>query len=100
MKPGTKTPDPDMALRINIACLQKGLLMFAPVGSGGECIKIAPPLTIPEDALRESIQVLEEAVDEVLGGKNPSERGPQGNFSESHRLTSVRESPEEGPKTA
>jgi len=25
-------------------------------------------LTIPEDALRESIQVLEEAVDEVLGG--------------------------------
>ncbi|PYV35732.1 MAG: aspartate aminotransferase family protein [Acidobacteria bacterium] len=100
VKPGTKTPDPDMALRINIACLQKGLLMFAPVGSGGECIKIAPPLTIPEDALRESIQVLEEAVDEVLGGKNPSERGPQGNFSESHRLTSVRESPEEGPKTA
>jgi 4-aminobutyrate aminotransferase-like enzyme len=35
----------------------------------GDCIKIAPPLTIPEDALRESIQVLEEAVDEVLGGK-------------------------------
>jgi 4-aminobutyrate aminotransferase-like enzyme len=69
VKPGTKTPDPDMALKINIACLQKGLLMFAPVGADGECIKIAPPLTIPEDALRESIQVLEEALDEVLGGK-------------------------------
>ena len=67
VRPGTKTPDPEMALRINIACFQKGLLMFAPVGAGGECIKIAPPLTIPEDALRESIQVLEEAVDEVLG---------------------------------
>jgi acetylornithine/succinyldiaminopimelate/putrescine aminotransferase len=40
--------------------------MFAPVGAGGECIKIAPPLTIPEDALTESIQVLEESVDEVL----------------------------------
>jgi hypothetical protein len=36
-------------------------------------------LTIPEDALRESIQVLEEAVDEALGGKNPSQRGPLGN---------------------
>jgi 4-aminobutyrate aminotransferase / (S)-3-amino-2-methylpropionate transaminase / 5-aminovalerate transaminase len=68
VRPGTKTPDPEMALKINIACLHKGLLMFAPVGGEGECIKIAPPLTIPEDALRESIQVLEEAVDEVLGG--------------------------------
>jgi 4-aminobutyrate aminotransferase-like enzyme len=66
VKPGTKTPDPDMALKINLACFQKGLLMFAPVGAAGECIKIAPPLTITEDALRESIQVLEEAVDEVL----------------------------------
>jgi 4-aminobutyrate aminotransferase-like enzyme len=66
VKPGTKIPDPDMALKINLACFQKGLLMFAPVGAAGECIKIAPPLTIPEDALRESIQVLEEAVDEVL----------------------------------
>ena len=67
VRQGTKTPDPETALKINIACLQKGLLMFAPVGGDGECIKIAPPLTIPEDALRESIQVLEEAVDEVLG---------------------------------
>ena len=69
VKPGTKTPDPDLALKINIACLQKGLLMFAPVGASGECLKIAPPLTIPEDALRESLEVLEEAVDEVLGKK-------------------------------
>ena len=69
VKPGTKTPDPDTALKINIACWQKGLLMFAPVGAGGNCLKIAPPLTISEEALRESIQVLEEAVDEVLGGK-------------------------------
>jgi 4-aminobutyrate aminotransferase-like enzyme len=67
VKPGTKTPDPDTALKINVACFQKGLLMFAPVGAGGECIKIAPPLTISEVALRESIQVLEEALDEVLG---------------------------------
>jgi 4-aminobutyrate aminotransferase-like enzyme len=69
VKPGSKTPDPEMALRINVACFDKGLLMFAPVGASGECLKIAPPLTIAEDALRESLQVFEEAVDEVLHGK-------------------------------
>jgi len=42
------------------------LLMFAPVGPGGECVKIAPPLTISEAALRESLAVFEAAVDEVL----------------------------------
>lgn len=66
VKPGTKTPDPDTALLINIACFQKGVLMFAPVAASGECLKIAPPLTIAEDALRESLRVFEEAVDEVL----------------------------------
>lgn len=65
--PGSKDPDADTALAINEKCFQKGLLMFAPVGLGGGCIKIAPPLTIPEDALREGIAVLEEACDEVLG---------------------------------
>jgi 4-aminobutyrate aminotransferase/(S)-3-amino-2-methylpropionate transaminase len=68
VKPGTRTPDPVLALRINIACFQKGLLMFAPVGIGGECIKIAPPLSIDEDALRESVGVFEEAVDESVRG--------------------------------
>lgn len=63
---GTKTPNPALALRINIACLHKGVLMFAPVGVAGECVKIAPPLTIEEDALRESVAVFEEAVDDVL----------------------------------
>jgi 4-aminobutyrate aminotransferase-like enzyme len=66
VKPGGKTPDPDTALRINIACFQKGVLMFAPVAANGECLKIAPPLTITEDALHESLQVFEAAVDEVL----------------------------------
>ncbi len=67
VKPDNKTPDPDTALLINIACFQKGVLIFAPVGTSGECLKVAPPLTIAEDALRESLQVFEEAVDEVLG---------------------------------
>jgi len=67
VKKGTKTPDSDMALKINEKCFHKGLLMFAPVGIAGECLKIAPPLTITEEALREGIQVFEEACDEILG---------------------------------
>lgn len=67
VKPGTKEPNPELALEINVACFHRGLLMFAPVGIGGECLKIAPPLTIKEDALRESIRVFEEAIDSVLG---------------------------------
>ena len=75
VKPGTKEPDPDTATKINLACLQKGLLMFAPVGIAGECLKIAPPLTISEDALRESIQVFEEAVDEVMKSIKDGQQG-------------------------
>jgi 4-aminobutyrate aminotransferase-like enzyme len=67
VKAGTKEPDPDTALEINVKSFQKGLLMFAPVGIAGECLKMAPPLTITEEPLRESIAVFEEAVDEVLG---------------------------------
>ncbi len=66
VKRGTKEPDAETAVKINVACFRKGLLMFAPVGIGGECVKIAPPLVISEEALRESIAVLEQAVDEVL----------------------------------
>ncbi len=67
VKPGTRTPDPETALAINVACLRKGVLMFAPVGVAGECLKIAPPLIIAEDALVESARAFGEAVDEVLG---------------------------------
>jgi 4-aminobutyrate aminotransferase/(S)-3-amino-2-methylpropionate transaminase len=68
VKPGTKEPDAETAMRINEKCFQKGLLMFAPTGIGGECIKIAPPLVIDEQALIEGARVLEEACDEVLSG--------------------------------
>ncbi len=67
VRPGTREPDSELAQAINERCLQKGLLMFAPVGVGGECLKIAPPLVITEDALRESLSVFEEACDDVLG---------------------------------
>lgn len=66
VKKGTKIPDPDTAQKINERCFQKGLLMFAPVGIGGECLKIAPPLNSNEEVLREALTVFEEACDEIL----------------------------------
>jgi len=66
VRPGTKTPDSVTAQRINEKCFHKGLLLFAPAGVGGECIKIAPPLVTTEEALREGIATLEEACDEVV----------------------------------
>ncbi len=65
VKPGTKTPDPEKALKINELCFRKGLLMFAPVGIGGECIKISPPLCINESALKEGLEVLAETCSEA-----------------------------------
>jgi 4-aminobutyrate aminotransferase/diaminobutyrate-pyruvate transaminase/4-aminobutyrate aminotransferase/(S)-3-amino-2-methylpropionate transaminase len=70
VRKGTKIPDPETAVKINEKCFHKGLLMFAPVGIAGECLKIAPPLVITEDALMESVKVFEEACDEILGKKS------------------------------
>ena len=67
VKSGTKEPDAQTAQDINEKCFHKGLLMFAPVGIAGECIKIAPPLIISEEALLEGLGVLDEACDEILG---------------------------------
>lgn len=64
--PGTREPNREAALAVNERCFEKGLLMFAPVGLGGGCVKIAPPLCLGEDALREGLEVLGEACDEVL----------------------------------
>ena len=67
VRKGSKIPDSETAVKINEKCFHKGLLMFAPVGIAGECLKIAPPLIITEEALREGIKVFEEACDEILG---------------------------------
>ncbi len=65
VRPGKKEPDGDFAWEVVARCFQKGLLMFSPVGYGGATVKIAPPLVITEEAVRESVGVLEEAFAEV-----------------------------------
>jgi 4-aminobutyrate aminotransferase/(S)-3-amino-2-methylpropionate transaminase len=66
VQPGTKEPDPDLAHRIVQQAFQKGLMLFAPVGVGGGCVKIAPPLCITADAIRDGLSALAEAVDEAV----------------------------------
>ena len=65
VKPGTTEPDAARANAIVDACIGKGLLMFHPVGTGGNVVKIAPPLITPEDAVKEGVAVLAEAIAEV-----------------------------------
>jgi 4-aminobutyrate aminotransferase/diaminobutyrate-pyruvate transaminase/4-aminobutyrate aminotransferase/(S)-3-amino-2-methylpropionate transaminase len=66
VKPGTKEPDGELAWNVIERCIEKGVLLFSPVGFGGGTIKICPPLVINEEALRESIGVLEEALSELV----------------------------------
>ena len=66
VKSGTTEPDGELAHQINETAFRKGLLMFAPVGMGGACLKIAPPLCTTEEALREGLIVFEESCDDVL----------------------------------
>ena len=66
VKPGSREPWHDLAHDIIERCFHKGLLFFSPVGAWGQTVKIAPPLTIPREALVESLAVLAEATDEAL----------------------------------
>jgi len=70
VKPGTREPDGepdgDLAWRVVERSIEKGVLMFAPVGYGGGTIKICPPLVITEEALRESLAAFGEAFRECL----------------------------------
>ena len=66
---GTTGTEPDKARATDIVrrCVEKGLMLFAPVGFGGACVKISPPLCITEEALREGLAVMEEAMSESIG---------------------------------
>ena len=74
VKAGSKEANHNLAHNIIERCFHKGLLMFAPVGAWGQTVKIAPPLTIPQDALEEGIAVLGEAVDEAVAAEMPVPR--------------------------
>jgi 4-aminobutyrate aminotransferase-like enzyme len=65
IEPGTKEPNYDLAWDVINTCFRRGLLMFAPVGVGGGCVKIAPPLCITEEAVVEACDVIHGALKEL-----------------------------------
>jgi 4-aminobutyrate aminotransferase / (S)-3-amino-2-methylpropionate transaminase / 5-aminovalerate transaminase len=66
VKPGSMEPDAKLADAIVTTCIEKGLLMFHPVGTGGNVIKIAPPLITPEEVVKEAVSVLAESIQEAI----------------------------------
>jgi len=60
--PQTGKPDVLFPSRVCERAMQKGLLL---VHTGRESIKIGPPLTIPEEALIEGIEVFAESIQEI-----------------------------------
>ena len=66
VKKNTKEPNYELAWDVVNLCFRKGLLMFAPVGVGGGCVKIAPPLCISEQAVKEGCSVIRQALQQLL----------------------------------
>ncbi len=66
VRPGTREPDGDLAWDVVRRSVEKGVLMFSPVGHGGATIKICPPLVITREALLDSFTGFEEAFSESL----------------------------------
>ncbi|MGO8747100.1 MAG: aspartate aminotransferase family protein [Thermoguttaceae bacterium] len=78
VRPGGIEPNGPLAADIIRRCVEKGLLMFAPVGFGGASVKVAPPLTIDEEPLRESIAVVEQALEEAIRDEARNGAAPGG----------------------
>ncbi|MCY3021244.1 MAG: aspartate aminotransferase family protein, partial [Planctomycetota bacterium] len=64
-KPGTTEPQPEIAWELVRRAIQRGVMLFAPVGVGGCAVKINPPLVISEEPLREGLGVLEDIAREL-----------------------------------
>ncbi len=66
VRPGTREPDGDLAWEVVRRSVEKGVLMFSPVGYQGSTIKVAPPLVLTEAALEDSVAGFTEAFAEAL----------------------------------
>ncbi len=60
--PQSGEPDGELAFEIVRRSVEKGLLLFSPVGFKGGTVKICPPLMITAEAIEDSIGAFREAV--------------------------------------
>ena len=70
--PETCEPDGALAFDIVRRMIEKGVMLFSPVGYQGSTVKIAPPLCITEAALADGLTAFEEAVSESLAANTES----------------------------
>lgn len=63
VKPGTQELDVELVDRIIERAFEKGLMSIRTMTG---TIKVGPPLTIPEDALREGMDIIIESMDEII----------------------------------
>ncbi|MEY3374135.1 MAG: hypothetical protein RIT18_766 [Actinomycetota bacterium] len=61
VKAGTKDPNPEAQAAIIKYCQQKGVLILS-AGTYGNVIRLIPPLVIPEQLLKEALEILDEAI--------------------------------------
>ena len=64
VKPGTKDLDIEIVDRIIERAFEKGIMSIRTMTG---TIKVGPPLTIADDALREAMDVLIESMGEIIG---------------------------------
>ncbi len=62
----TRTPDPDLAMRVIARCLQNGLITMR-AGLYTNCIRLLMPFTITDEQLEEGLDVLDAAMRAELG---------------------------------
>ena len=68
--PVTGEPHASLAFEIVRRSIEKGVLMFSPVGAGAGTVKIAPPLVITDEALDDSMSAFREALAEAVAAAN------------------------------
>lgn len=62
----TKEPYADLAFQTVLQAYHRGVLLFAPIGAGGNIIKINPPLIMEKDAAEELAYVIDESIGAAL----------------------------------
>jgi len=63
----TRTPDPDLTLKIIRDAVSKGIILIR-AGLFSNCIRLLPPLVITEEQCHEGLDVLEGAIQRGVHG--------------------------------
>ena len=64
-------PDAVFARQVVDQCVERGLMLFSPVGEAGATIKICPPLSIGEEALSAGLSIVCEVLRNASPGATP-----------------------------